>query len=75
MAAKWKVTAKHTENILTLGAEAVVEQAVDLANPDSPREYLYDIEHVDTHECRRVFSHRTLEVGAFIEEGEWSRDV
>jgi len=75
MSAKWKVTAKHSENILTWGIEAVVEEGVDLSNPDSPREYVYDIEHVDTHQLKRVFSHQRLDVGDMIEESAWIREA
>lgn len=74
MSANWKVTAKHTENILTWGAEATVEQGVDLANDDTPQEYIYDIENVDTHQKKRVFSHRRLDVGDLIEESFWIRE-
>lgn len=74
MTARWKVTDKHTENILTWGAEAAVEQGVDLANSDSPREYVYDVENVDTHQRKRVFSHRRLDVGDMIDESFWVRE-
>lgn len=74
MSAKWKVTAKHSENKVTWGLEAVVEEAVDLANPASPPEYIYDIKHVDTHETKRVYSHRRLDVGDLIEEGDWAKE-
>lgn len=74
MSATWKVTAKHAENILSWGIEAAVEEGVDLANPESPREYVYDIEHVDTHQKKRVFSHHHLDVGDLIDESFWSRE-
>ncbi len=75
MSANWKVTAKHSENILTWGAEAAVEQGVDLANSETPQEYIYDIENVDTHQRKRVFSHRRLDVGDLIEESFWIREA
>lgn len=75
MPAKWKVTARHTKNILRWGAEAVVEEAVDLSNPESPQEYVYDIEHVDTHQSKRVLSHRRFDPGDLIEESAWTREA
>lgn len=75
MPAKWEVTARHSKNILGFAVESVVEEAVDLANPKHPDEFVYDVRHVDTHQTKRVLSHHSLNVGDVVEPSMWSKEI